>query len=235
MKNIVKIITVGVLVFILAGCQKKAENETSHADNTEQTQPLKKQLAAVARVPMDQKISLSQEVKIAAANNDVVETRGLGFEQVTYYKNFYLPFNWLELQKESKEVLYKLPRADNGDAMLNVYLLNAYDKSPLDDGKLLSGKKLAQAIKDDGNKLSNTTTTKIGAHTWHLGIEKVPDKKMMKYTFYRVEDTGNFYDSLIVVNYVEGINAYKNDSEQVKSNIAKVKAVINSFTETKKN
>ncbi|MDF7638666.1 hypothetical protein PT285_04540 [Lactobacillus sp. ESL0791] len=217
------------------GCAKKQDK---HADSAHSAQAARsgmvihdRDLAQLVSLPAAKSNKPTRIKKIFSATNGV--TTYSGNKQKLPFKNYLVPVDWQELQAKDQESVFKMSPTSIGDGLFDLYFLDAYDGSPLDDGKIYSGKKLDKLMEENGNQFTAKTTTMIKKQKWHVGYQHISKKKMVNITFYRVENTGSFSDSTIVVTYSMPEAAIKKDRKQVQKNIAQVKTVIASISKTR--
>lgn len=65
---------------------------------------------------------------------------------------------------------------------------------------------MAEVLKEDGQNFIYETTAKIGKQTWQVGYQESTENNISALTFYRLENTGNFDDSLWVANVLFAYN-----------------------------
>lgn len=172
--------------------------------------------------------SESKETKLAPASNGVVETSIDGKEKIRYRK-YPLPLKW-ELHPRTRDaerdVVYQISK-NSQDFIVQLYTLDAYNESPLNDGEILTKKELAQRLRADGHKFIYETEVLIAGEKWQVGYEEVPDNNVMGLVFYRLENTGNFDDSVLVASILCSHNVLELGGEEpLKEVIGQVKTIL---------
>lgn len=175
--------------------------------------------------------------RIAPANNGVMKTSIDGTEQVDY-RTYQRPSDWEVHPRTAdpeRDVVYTVSHGGL-DYIIMFYPLNAYASSPLDGGDHLTDSQVADVLEKDGQDFIYETTTKIGDQTWNVGYQEVPENTISGLTFYRLENTGNFDDSLWVANvlFAYNIKGLVEDTEPQEL-IGQVKAILEQVSQGSEN
>ena len=82
--------------------------------------------------------------------------------------------------------------------MVQLYNINAFNQSPLEDGRNMTMDELAERMKETNHDFSEDTVVTIAGQEWQVGRQILSDQKLARLTFYRMESTGAYDDSVVV-------------------------------------
>ncbi|MBP9624032.1 MAG: glucose-6-phosphate isomerase, partial [Streptococcus sp.] len=82
--------------------------------------------------------------------------------------------------------------------MVQLYNINAFNQSPLEDGRNMTMDELAERMKETNHDFSEDTVVTIAGQEWQVGRQILEDQKLARLTFYRMESTGSYDDSVVV-------------------------------------
>lgn len=176
-------------------------------------------------------IKAAKEEKIYSATNGVAKTQGLGdnAEEVESYRLYQVPESWQLQQVRGPQPTDYTYIASEDDMTFGVqlYTLDAYLTSPLSGGQVMTKDELAQFLKGDGQNFSQETTISIKDQEWQVGYEEKGENNAAKITFYRLENTGNYDDSLIVGAVIYPLSADNPDHERaVSATVSQLKTIL---------
>lgn len=138
--------------------------------------------------------------KIYAANNGVAETNEAG-EIKENFRYYDLPANWtLNTENTEDETVAAVYDVTDGLSrfMVQLYNLNAFNKSPLEEGRNMTPEELEVRMTETNHVFSEKTTATIEGQEWQVGQALMVEQKMARITFYRMESTGAYDDSVVV-------------------------------------
>lgn len=208
MKKKVLYLVVAALL-CLSACGEKGSSSTS-SSVTEASLDLNSQLVPksgtidfqklVEAAPRAIQTNKAQE-KLYSAKNGVIKTVGAGDSEEVTYRLYQVPDTWqlegVNSETQPRDAVYR--SFEGGLAFgVQVYSLDVYLTSPLSGGEVMKQEELAQRLKADGQNFIQESTVAIEDQEWRVGYEVNPDNNAAKITFYRLEDTGNYDDSVIV-------------------------------------
>lgn len=175
----------------------------------------------------------SEATNFAPASNGVMMTSIDGTEQIRY-RTYPLPFEWQlhpNTRDAERDVVY-IASNSTFQFIVQLYTLDAYTESPLDGGEIMTEKELAQRLKEDGRQFIYETEVSIDGETWQVGYEELPENNLLGLTFYRLEDTGNFDDSVIVASVIAPHNLLELKGEQgLTATIGQLKTILHSVSQ----
>ncbi|MBF0787905.1 MULTISPECIES: hypothetical protein [unclassified Streptococcus] len=173
-----------------------------------------------------------EQEKLYSAKNGVMKTVGVGdgTEEEVSYRPYQIPDSWQPDQVDggTQPMNYIYRVSENGLKMgVQLYTLNAYQTSPLSGGEIMKKEEVTQGLKADGQDFIQETSISINDQEWQVGYEVKPENKAAKITFYRLEDTGNFDDSVIVGSVVYPLSSeYLNQEETVMTTVSQLKTIL---------
>ncbi|HFI0840656.1 TPA: glucose-6-phosphate isomerase [Streptococcus suis] len=138
--------------------------------------------------------------KIHAANNGVAEKDENGNIK-EYYRYYDIPSNWtLNAENTEDETYVAVYDVKDGSSnfMVQLYNINAFNKSPLEEGRNMTPEELAARMKETNHDFSEQTIVQIAGQEWQVGRQIMKDQKLARLTFYRMESTGSYDDSVVV-------------------------------------
>ena len=112
-----------------------------------------------------------------------------------------------------------------------LYTLNAYDKSPFNGGEHYQESDLDDILEQDQQKFDYKTTVTIKDKTWHVGLTNSEKNNSAQLTFYYLENTGSFSDSILVGSLVFPLDSDASDAkEKIESSVAYLQNIIEQVT-----
>ena len=138
--------------------------------------------------------------KIHAANNGVAEQDENGNIK-EYFRYYDVPSTWtINVENTEDETLMAVYDVKEGAStfMVQLYTINAFNQSPLEDGRNMTMDELAERMKETNNDFSEETVVMIAGQEWQVGRQILSDQKLARLTFYRMESTGAYDDSVVV-------------------------------------
>lgn len=236
MKKILTFLVTGLVLLTACASQSSTRPPSSNVEQSETgtgglTEKEFKKFAEAPLQPIDGKEST--EAKLAPANNGVLKTSVDGTEQIDF-RTYQVPNNWMvhpRTQDAERDVVY-IANNDDLDYIIMLYPLNAYAESPLDGGDYLSNTEVISALQADGQNFIYQASTKIGDQTWGVGYQEAPENHISAVTFYLLENTGNFDDSLWVGNvlFPYNIKDLAEDMEPLEL-IGQVKTILEQISQ----
>lgn len=173
-----------------------------------------------------------EQAKLYSATNGVVKTVGLGdsAEEEVSYRLYQVPESWQldQVKQEIRPTDYTYRALEGGMAFgVQLYTLDTYRASPLSGGEVMKKDELAQRLKADGQNFIQETSISIDHQEWQVGYEEKPKNNAAKITFYRLENTGNFDDSVIVGAVIYPLSVDKsNHEEAVTTTVSQLKTIL---------
>lgn len=171
--------------------------------------------------------------KIHAANNGVAERDENGNikENWRYYD---VPANWT-INKENTEdetlaAVYDVKEGAN-NYMVQLYNINAFNKSPLEEGVNMNEEELAARMAETNHNFIEQSVVIINDQEWKAGRQIMNDQKMARLTFYRMESTGEYDDSVVVGSIYYSLDpGLDKDRTALKKAIGQLKDVVYSLS-----
>ncbi|NQG98092.1 glucose-6-phosphate isomerase [Streptococcus suis] len=167
--------------------------------------------------------------KLLSANNWVAEKDENG-EIIYHYRYYDVPANWTINQENTEDetlaAVYDVKDGQN-QFIVQLYMLNAFQASPLDGGTIMTDEQWAARMTETNHTFTENGTVTIQGQEWKVGRQILADKKMGRITFYRLENTGGYDDSVVVGTVVYPLEAvYDSDRAVLKKTIGQVKDVL---------
>lgn len=173
-----------------------------------------------------------EQAKLYSAKNGVMRTRGQGdvTEEEVSYRLYQVSDSW-ELDQVAggaQPVTYVYKASESGlTCGVQLYTLDAYQTSPISGGEIMTKEELAQRLKTDGQNFIQETSVSINDQEWQVGYEVRSEKNIAQVTFYRLENTGNFDDSVIVGSVIYPLTSENiNQEAAVTTTVSKLKTVL---------
>lgn len=239
------LVCIGLFSLFLAGCGEKKENtgtNPSGADFSTQLPILKEKqdtsnetmnvlanapvVVVNANPPADE---TQKGHKIHAANNGVAEKDEAGNikENFRYYD---VPTNWTinteNTEDETVAAVYDV-KVDSSNFMVQLYNINAFNKSPLEEGRNMTPEELEVRMDETNHSFIEKTIVTINGQEWQVGRQLMTDKKMGRITFYRMESTGAYDDSVVVGSVYYSLDpGLDKDRTNLKQTIGQLKDVL---------
>ncbi|HFU3827022.1 TPA: glucose-6-phosphate isomerase [Streptococcus suis] len=138
--------------------------------------------------------------KIHAANNGVAEQDENGNIK-EYFRYYDVPSTWtINVENTEDETLMAVYDVKEGanTFMVQLYTINAFNQSPLEDGRNMTMDELAERMKETNHDFLEDTVVTIAGQEWQVGRQILSDQKLARLTFYRMESTGSYDDSVVV-------------------------------------
>ncbi|MBF0777334.1 hypothetical protein [Streptococcus cuniculi] len=225
-----------VALFCLSACGAKEKSEvtppvtktSTEASSQSATGAIDFQkLAEVQPLPIQTK---KEQAKLYSATNGVVKNVGLGDSEEVSYRLYQVPEVWQidHVKQETRPTDYTYRAFEGGLSFgVQLYTLDVYMTSPLSGGEVMKKDELAQRLKADGQNFIQETSISIGDQEWKVGYEEKPENNAAKITFYRLENTGNFDDSLIVGAVIYPLSVKSsNHEEAVTTTVSQLKTIL---------
>ncbi|MBM7315583.1 glucose-6-phosphate isomerase [Streptococcus suis] len=167
--------------------------------------------------------------KLLSANNWVAEKDENG-EIIYHYRYYDVPASWTISQENTEDetlaAVYDVKDGQN-QFIIQLYTLNAFQASPLDGGTIMTDDQWAARMTETNHTFTETGTVTIQGQEWKVGRQILADKKMGRITFYRLENTGGYDDSVVVGTVVYPLEAvYDSDRAVLKKTIGQLKDVL---------
>lgn len=196
-----------LLLIVCSACTKQSSKHSSKSNHQvksvkEISQKEFQDLANSKRLIVNQnppKYDFLKDARLESARNGLVET-DINGEVKHHYRWYEKPDLWtlnVNTKDKDRDLVYDA-REHDSTFIVQLYTLNAYSQSPLDGGHVLTEQELSERLKKDLHYFSKETKITIENQEWHVGYEKNTSNNSSRLTFYRVENTGNFDDSVVV-------------------------------------
>ncbi|HFI0518416.1 TPA: glucose-6-phosphate isomerase [Streptococcus suis] len=167
--------------------------------------------------------------KLHAANNGVAEKEENGNIK-EYFRYYDIPSNWtLNTENTEDETYAAVYDVKEGAStfMVQLYNINAFNQSPLEDGRNMTMDELAERMKETNHDFSEDTVVTIAGQEWQVGRQILSDQKLARLTFYRMESTGSYDDSVVVGAIYYSIDSgLDTDRTLLKKAIGQLKDVV---------
>lgn len=239
------LVCIGLCGLLLAGCGEKQENtgtNPSGADFSTQLPILKEKqdtsnetmnvlanaplVVVNATPPADE---TQKGHKIHAANNGVAEKDEAGNIK-EYFRYYDVPVNWTinaeNTEDETVAAVYDV-KVDSSNFMVQLYNINAFNKSPLEEGRNMTPEELEARMAETNHSFVEKTIVTINGQEWQVGRQIMKDQKMARITFYRMESTGAYDDSVVVGSIYYSLDpGLDKDRTNLKKTIGELKDVL---------
>lgn len=167
--------------------------------------------------------------KIHAANNGVAERDENGNIK-EYFRYYDIPSNWtLNTDNTEDETLMAVYDVKEGASnfMVQIYNINAYNKSPLEEGRNMTPEELPARMAETNHDFAEQTVTTIAGQEWNVGRQIMKDQKLARLTFYRMESTASYDDSVVVGTVYYSLDpGLDKDRALLKKTIGNLKDVV---------
>ena len=167
--------------------------------------------------------------KIHAAANWVAEKDEAGNikENFRYYD---VPANWTinaeNTTDETQGAVYDVKEGQS-TFMVQIYMLNAFTVSPLENGVNMNDQELEARMVEAQLTFVERTTVTIEGQEWKVGRQFMTDQKMGRITFYRMENTGAYDDSVVVASVYYPLSSdMDKDRSALRQTIGQMKDVV---------
>ncbi|HFI0641165.1 glucose-6-phosphate isomerase [Streptococcus suis] len=239
------LVCIGLCSLLLAGCGEKTENkgtDPSGADFSTQLPILKEKqdttnetmnvlanaplVVVNANPPADE---TQKGHKIYAANNGVAEKDENGNIK-EYFRYYDVPSTWTinaeNTQDETVAAVYDV-KEGSSNYMVQLYNINAFNQSPLEDGRNMTPEELEARMVETNHSFSEKTVVTINGQEWQVGRQLLTDQKLARLTFYRMESTAAYDDSVVVGSIYYSLDpGTDKDRTNLKKVIGQVKDVV---------
>ena len=116
---------------------------------------------------------------------------------------------------------------------VNLYTLEAYTTSPLKGGKLLTDKELEERLKSDRPTPIFQESIEIDGKQFQARYEVEPEHDTACLVFYRLEDTGNQDDSLLVGALYFPLERDQDLETAISQQVANLKGILSQLSKDK--
>ncbi|MEI4369490.1 glucose-6-phosphate isomerase [Streptococcus suis] len=167
--------------------------------------------------------------KIYAANNGVAEKDENGNIK-EYFRYYDVPSTWTinaeNTQDETVAAVYDV-KEGGSNYMVQLYNINAFNQSPLEDGRNMTPEELEARMLETNHSFSEKTVVTINGQEWQVGRQLLTDQKLARLTFYRMESTAAYDDSVVVGSIYYSLDpGTDKDRTNLKKVIGQVKDVV---------
>ncbi|HFI0231905.1 TPA: glucose-6-phosphate isomerase [Streptococcus suis] len=239
------LVCIGLCSLLLAGCGEKKENKgtnPSGADFSTQLPILKEKqdtsnetmnvlanapvVVVNANPPSD---PAQKGHKIHAANNGVAEKDEAGNIK-EYFRYYDVPATWTinaeNTEDETIAAVYDV-KTNSSNFMVQLYNINAFNTSPLEEGRNMTPEELEARMAETNHSFIEKTIVTINNQEWQVGRQIMKDQKMARITFYRMESTGAYDDSVVVGSIYYSLDpGMDKDRTNLKKTIGELKDVL---------
>lgn len=239
------LVCIGLFSLFLAGCGEKKENtgtNPSGADFSTQLPILKEKQdtsnetmnvlanAPVVVVNANPPADPAQKGhKIHAANNGVAEKDEAGNIK-EYFRYYDVPATWTinaeNTEDETIAAVYDV-KTNSSNFMVQLYNINAFNTSPLEEGRNMTPEEQEARMAETNHSFIEKTIVTFNGQEWQVGRQIMKDKKMARITFYRMESTGAYDDSVVVGSIYYSLDpGMDKDRTNLKKTIGELKDVL---------
>lgn len=241
------ILSIAAVTLLLAGCSQSSKDDqkttTPSGEEFSATLPILKekqdttneQLAVLANVekivvnPNPPAEESKKAHKMHAANNGVAEHDENGNVK-EYFRYYDVPASWTIDKDNTKDETYVAVydvQEGNSNALVQLYNINAFNKSPLEEGRNMTPEELEGRMVETDHAFTEQTVVTIDGQEWHVGRQIMAERKMARLTFYRMESTGSYDDSVVVGSIYYPLNpGVDQDRTDLKKTIGQLKDVV---------
>ncbi|MGT2742299.1 hypothetical protein [Streptococcus plurextorum] len=204
---------------------------TTNKTSSELANPSQKErletLAAVPIKPITDSVAPVNKARLAPADNGIVQTDLQG-NPIIHYRDYIYPSTWELYQSRIPDAdIDYIAYGQHIQPIVQLYTLDAYEQSPLDGGEIHDIENLNEVMTRDGQYFQAITNIQIDDQEWYVGYEEKENNNTAKLTFYRLENTGNFDDSILVGAIIFPISAEGRDLESdLHTTIGYLKTVL---------
>lgn len=170
-----------------------------------------------------------------SASNGVSKTNGIG-EPAESKRTYKLPDNWTYLAAKTKDEEQDMVFQVHGgtvDFLVQLYALDAYTKSPLQGGQVMTEEELKQRMEEDGRDFQLISDIEIDGKKWNVGFESLPDSNLASIVFFRLENTGNFDDTLLVGSFIYPYEASRDFDQSALREVGHLKSILAQLSKDK--
>lgn len=238
------VVVMGLATCLLAACGKSEDTSSSSTEGSlSTTLPVLEEktdtsvdilanlisaepVAANPNPPADE----SQKAhKIHAASNWVAEKDEAGNVK-EYFRYYDVPASWsINAENTTDETMAAVYDVKEGQStfMVQLYMLNAFTVSPLENGVNMNDQELEARMLESQHTFVEKTTVTIEGQEWKVGRQLMTDQQMARITFYRMENTGSYDDSVVVGTiYYPLSSADDKDRSSLRLAIGQLKDVV---------
>ncbi|MBP0929188.1 glucose-6-phosphate isomerase [Streptococcus suis] len=241
------ILCIGLCSLLLAGCgkasQKTGKTPASSGEEFSTTLPILQEkqdttneqfnVLANAEVVAVNSTPPADETqkghKIYAANNGVAEKDENGNIK-EYFRYYNVPSTWTINAENTKDetvaAVYDV-KEGGSNYMVQLYNINAFNQSPLEDGRNMTPEELEARMVETNHSFNEKTVVTINGQEWRVGRQLLTDQKLARLTFYRMESTAAYDDSVVVGSIYYSLDpGTDKDRTNLKKVIGQVKDVV---------
>lgn len=241
------LISVGLCSLLLVGCGEKTEevkkNTSSSGEELSTTLPILQEkqdttneqlnvlanaetLVVNANPPVDES---QKPYKLHAANNGVAEKDENGNIK-EFFRYYDIPATWTvsteNTANDNVSAVYDV-KEDSSNYIVQLYNLNAFDKSPLEEGRNMTPEELEARMLETNHAFVEKTIVTINGQEWNVGRQILKEQKMMRLSFYRMESTGAYDDSVVVGSLYYSLDpGLDKDRANLKKTIGYLKDIV---------
>lgn len=244
MKKYKVMLLVVLLTAELVGCTKNnPQDKESALDQTEILQdeeistnvPTLDEL--VKNKPSDPSKFTSEHILLTSMNG-ISKIVGIGpdAKEMVGYKTYKVPENWIDTGRTDDsevDVIWELPESELGMGFVELYMLPGYVGDPIEGGEHLKNENLKSLLQADKVHLDDTQEIEIDGEKWYIGTEYNKIGNSFRTVLYRLENTGNFSDSVIIGYHIGSANNISDNAQLYDQMISDLMRVMSSFSETK--
>ena len=133
-------------------------------------------------------------------------------------------------EDETLAAVYDVKEGAN-NYMVQLYNINAFNKSPLEEGVNMNEEELAARMAETNHNFIEQSVVTINDQEWKAGRQIMNDQKMARLTFYRMESTGEYDDSVVVGSIYYSLDpGLDKDRTALKKAIGQLKDVVYSLS-----
>ncbi|MDG3131667.1 glucose-6-phosphate isomerase [Streptococcus suis] len=241
------LISVGLCSLLLVGCGEKTEevkkNTSPSGEELSTTLPILQEkqdttneqlnvlanaetLVVNANPPVDES---QKPYKLHAANNGVAEKDENGNIK-EFFRYYDIPTTWKvsteNTANDNVSAVYDV-KEDSSNYIVQLYNLNAFDKSPLEEGRNMTPEELEARMLETNHAFVEKTIVTINGQEWNIGRQILKEQKMMRLSFYRMESTGAYDDSVVVGSLYYSLDpGLDKDRANLKKTIGYLKDIV---------
>lgn len=167
--------------------------------------------------------------KMHAANNGVAERDENGNTK-EYFRYYDVPASWTinteNTQDETQAAVYDV-KEGTSNFIVQLYNINSFDKSPLEEGRNMTPEELEARMVETDHAFTEKTMVTIDGQEWNVGRQILSDRKMARLTFYRMETTNSYDDSVVVGSIYYSLDPGQDKTRaNLKTAIGQLKDVV---------
>lgn len=228
----------------LVGCTKnKPQDKESTLDKTEilQDEEIHTDVPTlddlVKNKPSDPSKFTNEHILLTSMNG-ISKIVGIGpdAKEMVGYKTYKVPENWIDSGRTDDsevDVIWELPESELGMGYVELYMLPGYVGDPIEGGEHLENENLTSLLQADKVHLDDTQEIEMDGKMWYIGTEYNKIGNSFRTVLYRLENTGDFSDSVIIGYHIGSANKIADNPQLYHQTIADLMRVMSSFSETK--